>query len=161
MAFPECEKAILARCPAGCDEVYAAEFCRNTLTLSMSARAARTKPNLPRPYRLSSPILRCRAISLAPIPCLTGIHQIAAGSFGTMLAGQSAWLPPDTQHIVLEAGGARLSFCGNCLMAIRELDRRYAGAPVELPVARQIFRRVPESAVVKRIHSHTAVVPNC
>src|ERR1700745_1005823 len=47
---------------------------------------------------------------------------------------------------------------GNCLMAIRELDGRYAGAPVELPVARQIFRRIPERAVVKRIHSHTAVI---
>src|ERR1700746_1762525 len=47
---------------------------------------------------------------------------------------------------------------GNCLMAIRELDGRYAGAPVELPVARQIFRSVPERAVVKRIHSHAAVI---
>ena len=43
-------------------------------------------------------------------------------------------------------------------MAIRELDGCYAGAPVELPVARQIFRSVPERAVVKRIHSHAAVI---
>jgi hypothetical protein len=44
------------------------------------------------------------------------------------------------------------------LLTTREFERSYPGAPIESPVGLLILVRVPERAVVNRVHADTAVI---